>query len=83
MALSGLGRHSEALEAAGWADSVRQTAGPAVNSWYKQMYDDARRRSRAALGARQADASYARGRALTLDAAVNAALEVQQFSTGV
>ncbi len=80
MSLSGLGRHHEALEAAGWADSVRQTAGPAVNSWYKQLLDEALSTSRAALGARQAHAAYARGRALTLDAAVNAALASEELA---
>jgi predicted ATPase/DNA-binding SARP family transcriptional activator len=82
IALSGLGRHDEALEAAGWAGSVRQTAGPAVNSWYKEMLDGAMRHSRAALGAPHASTAYARGRVLTLDGAVNAGLEVKQFAAG-
>ena len=82
MSLSGLGRHDEALEAAGWAASVRQTAGPAVNSWYKELFDSALGRSRAAVGPERAAAAYARGRSLTLDAAVNSALEIDQVATG-
>ena len=82
MALSGLGRHDEALEAAGWADAVRQTAGPTRNSWYKEMLDQALRHSRAALDAPHASAAYTRGRALTLDAAVNAALALEPIATG-
>jgi predicted ATPase/class 3 adenylate cyclase len=78
IALSGLGRHHEALEACGWVASVRQTAGPAVNPWYKELLSAALARSRAALGAPLASAAYARGRALTLDKAVNAALEIDQ-----
>lgn len=77
ISLSGLGRHAEALEAAGWAASVRQTAGPAVNRWYKRLFEDALHASRAALEAGEARAAYARGRALTLDAAVHAALAVR------
>ncbi len=76
ISLSGLGRHHEALEAAGWAASVRQTAGPAVNRWYKNLLDEAVRTSRAALESQDARAAYARGRALTLDAAVQAAMVV-------
>jgi predicted ATPase/DNA-binding SARP family transcriptional activator len=82
MSLSGLGRHEEALEAAGWAGSVRQTAGPAVNSWYKELLGGALRRSRAALDARAAAAAYTKGRSLTLDAAVNAALGSEQLQAG-
>lgn len=74
MSLSGLGRHDEAFEAAGWAGAVRQTAGPALNSWYKQHLEQALERSREAIGAQRAGIAYARGRALPLDAAVNAAL---------
>jgi predicted ATPase/DNA-binding SARP family transcriptional activator len=77
MSLSGLARHQEALEAAGWSDSVRQTAGPAVNTWYKDALDEALSRSRAALEADDARTAYRRGRALTLDAAVNAGLAVK------
>jgi len=82
MALSGLGRHDEALEAAGWAETVRQAAGPAVNSWYKEMIGSARQTSRAALGSKPADAAFSRGRALTLDAAVNAALAADRVTEG-
>jgi predicted ATPase/DNA-binding SARP family transcriptional activator len=77
ISLSGLGRHDEALEAAGWAASVRQTAGPALNSWYTEMLQRAQRESRAAIGEQDANAAYARGRALTIDAAVTAGLNVQ------
>jgi predicted ATPase/DNA-binding SARP family transcriptional activator len=81
IALSGLGRHDEAVEAAGWAGSVRQTAGPAMNTWYKELLDNAMDQSRTVLGARRANAAYLRGRALTLDSAVNAGLEVRQIAT--
>jgi predicted ATPase/DNA-binding SARP family transcriptional activator len=81
MALAGLDRHEEAIEAAGWADSVRQTAGPAVNRWYKEKLDGVLRESRAALAAEAAMAAYARGRALTLDGAVNAGLEITRTVT--
>jgi hypothetical protein len=83
MALAGLDRHDEALEAAGWADSVRQTAGPALNRWYKEKLDTELRKSRAALGTRAALVAYARGRALTLDGAVNAGLNITRIVTRV
>ncbi len=82
MALSGLGRHEEALQAAGWAATVRQSAGPAPNSWYRAMFDSAVAHSRDALDAHAASAAFARGRELTIDAAVNAALRLEQSAPG-
>ena len=61
---------------------MRQAAGPAVNSWYKEMIGSARQTSRAALGSKPADAAFSRGRALTLDAAVNAALAADRVTEG-
>jgi predicted ATPase/DNA-binding SARP family transcriptional activator len=81
MSLSGLGRHDEAMEAAGWAASVRQSAGPALNSWYRDKFADSVRRSRDVLGTHLAGAAYARGRALTLDGAVTAALGATAAAT--
>jgi len=78
ISLAALGRHHDALEAAGWAASVRQTAGPALNSWYREMLERAQRDSRAAIGEHEADTAYARGRTLTLDAAVSAGLNIQR-----
>ncbi len=82
MALSGLGRHEDALQAVGWAATVRQSAGPAPNSWYRAMLDSALARSRDALEARAASGAFARGRALTIDAAVNAALCLEPSTPG-
>ncbi|HWE54117.1 MAG TPA: BTAD domain-containing putative transcriptional regulator [Acidimicrobiales bacterium] len=76
MALAGLGRHEEAIEASGWADVVRQTAGPALNSWYQEKVEASLRTSWAATGNEKASAAYARGRSLPLDSAVSAGLRV-------
>ena len=75
IACSGLKRHADALEAAGWADTVRESAGPAMNRWFRSLALNARRRSRDALGPVLADAAYDRGRALSYDAAIAAALQ--------
>jgi len=74
IALAGLGRYEDALEAAGWARSVRRTAGPAVNHWYRALLARSLSESRAALHPRASAEAYARGLGLALDAAVDAAL---------
>ncbi len=79
IALSRLGRHEEAIEACGWAESVRQTAGPAVSPWWNGLVAGALEQTRAALAAGVADDAYARGRALTLDGAVSAALRQHEL----
>jgi predicted ATPase len=82
ISLTGLGRHEESLEAAGWAESARQTAGRFTDEGWKALLVDATDRSRAALEAPAAAAAFARGRALGLDGAVTAALGFDQPSAG-
>lgn len=74
--LAHLGRHEEALEAAGWAATVRQSAGPAVNPWFKGLLTAALERSRSALDPELAAEAVASGRALSHDEAVRAALRL-------
>ncbi len=79
MALSALGRHEEALETAGSAESVRHTAGPIVSGRFKDQFDAAVLRSFASLAPDVSGAAYARGKALSFEAAVSSAL---RFDSG-
>lgn len=78
IALAHVGRHAEAFEAFGWSDSARQASGRIVDESWKVLLGGALERARAGLDERGAEAAYARGRAMSLDAAVSAALALDQ-----
>jgi hypothetical protein len=77
MALTEIGRDEKALELVGAAERVRHSAGPVVAPRWTVWLESARERSEAALGMPAAQRAYARGRAQTIDTAVEAALRLQ------
>ncbi len=76
ISLAYVGRPTEAFQAFGWSESARQASGRIVDESWKLLLEDALARARAEVGEPGAQAAYAHGRAMSLDAAVNAALSL-------